>query len=169
MKKKILLIVIYFSIFVTIYGQEYNITDGIVLNQQNEGASITITFQDETPINSAWDRGKVLRYSNNPNNETKLGKFVEMEYEMGYEFEGFFMSQGKMIIIFSNLSEINVTEKTIISKGTLICKTKKGGGNDLRVFILSKTDNLRFLQLWTNNKKVKIGNYWYWDPTFLFK
>jgi hypothetical protein len=152
-----------------INGQEYNITNGIVLSEQNQGAGLTIVFRSETEIKSAWDRGTVIRYSNNPQNETNLGKFIEIEYDMGFEFEGSFISQGEMRIIFSNLLEINIVEETQISKGALIGKTKKDSGNDLRVFILSNTDNLQFLKMWTNNKKVKIGDYWYWDPAFLFR
>jgi hypothetical protein len=42
-------------------------------------------------------------------------------------------------------------------------------GNDLRIFILSDTDNVQFLKMWTNDRKVKIAEYWYWDPAFLFR
>jgi hypothetical protein len=98
-----------------------------------------------------------------------LNPSARIKYETGFSFEENFVSQGKMTIIFSNLNEINVTESTVISQGTSIGKTKKDAGNDIRIFILSDTDNLRFLNLWTNNKKVKVGDLWYWNPSFLFR
>jgi hypothetical protein len=168
-KIKLFSLVFLFSCIFAMYGQEYKVSNGIALSEQNQNAGLTIVFPEEAAINSPWERGKVIRYSNDPSNATNLGKFIEIEYEIGFEFEGMFMSQGKMRMIFSNLLEINVTEETIISKGTLIGKTKKDAGNDLRVFILSETEDLRFLQIWTNDSKVRIGNYWYWNPGFLFR
>jgi|GEM_PF-2060894 len=161
-------VIFLFCIF-TVHGQDYNLNNGITLNEQNRGAGITVTYPEEITLNSLWDRGRVIRYSNDPNNVTNLGKFVEIEYELGFTFEGVFMSQGKIRVIFSNLSEIFISENSIISTGTLLVKTQRGTGNGLRVFILSENDNLSFLQLLTNNSRVRIGDFWYWNPAFLFR
>jgi hypothetical protein len=163
--KKLLIVFFLFFVLVSINGQEYNLLNGIILTDENKSASMTLVFNNESDIKSGFDRGKVIRYSNNENN---LGKFVEIEYELGFTFEGTFISNGIMIIIFSNLKEIYVTEDTILSQGNLIGKTKKGVGNDLRVFLFSIED-LPILRMWTNNKKLKLGDYWAWDPSFLFR
>ena len=166
--KKLFLVLFSLILVNSVFGQDYNLENGIVMNNSNREHSTTATFNSETDINSIWNGGTVIRYSNNENNTANLGRFVEVEYEMGFDFEGSFMSQGRMRIIFSNLSEICVSETSIISAGTLIGKTKRGRNNQLRVFILSEED-LSFLRMWTNNKKEKIGDFWYWDAAFLFR
>ncbi|MDR1150006.1 MAG: hypothetical protein LBK66_15400 [Spirochaetaceae bacterium] len=168
MKKQFLVLFTFFMIF-SVNGQDFNLMNGITLNDQNRSKSITVDFKEETEFKSLWDRGRVIRYSNDENNTTGLKRFVEIEYEMGFLFEGYFRNQGMMTIIFSNLKEIDVIETSIISKGTLIGKTKKDVGNDLRIFVLSDNENLSFLNMWTNNNKIKIDNTWYWDPSFLFR
>ena len=169
MEKKYLFAFLYMFCVFLVFGQEYNLHNGITLSRRNKRAGIEVTFNEEAPMISPWDRGRVTRFSNNANNAANLGRFVEIEYDMGFDFEGISISQGKILVIFSNLLEINVTEETIISKGTLIGKTQRGFGNRLKVFLLSETEDVGFLQMWTNNRKRRIDNLWYWDPAFLFR
>lgn len=169
MNKGGILITIFFLCFAFVYGQSFNIDNGISLNEENKTYSVAYTVENNVDLKSPFDRGIVTRWSNDRNNSTKLGRFVEIEYDIGFEFEGTFKSQGKMKMIFANLETINVDENSKIGKGTSIGLTQKGAGNDFRIFVLTDTDDVKFLTLWTNNRKFKINNVWYWDPSFLFK
>ena len=166
--KKLFFIFFCLNLMISVFGQDYNLENGIILDNNNRRHSTSTTFNSETNINSAWNWGSVIRYSNDENNAANLGRFVEIEYEMGFEFEGTLIRQGSMRVIFSNLSEINVSETSRISVGTLIGKTKRGGNNQLVTFILSEEDEL-FLRMWTNNRKERIGDFWYWDASFLYR
>jgi len=165
--KPLCFVLFLFPVFFS-FGQDLNLLDGITLNDRNREANLMVTFADEAMLNSAYDRGCVVRYSTDPNNVTNLGVFIEVEYEIGFMFEGMFLKQGEMSIIYSNLKEVNVPENLLVSRGTLLGKTKRGPTNELRVFLLSEEDVFA-LQMWTNNNKVKIGDLWYWDPGFLFR
>jgi hypothetical protein len=156
------------------YANDYNVDEGIFLSKKNQNSSIMMDTEEEKEMISPWDRGKVVRYSTDEKNKTGLGCFVEIEYELGFSFEGAFISQGKVNLILSNLKEIKVNEKMEISKGDIIGITKGKGatkdkGDDLRVFLITNTENIRALQLWTRDTKSQIDNVWYWDPSFMFK
>jgi hypothetical protein len=163
MKIFVLIFINFFIIFL-LHGQDYNLENGIVLNGQNRNLGLVVNFSDVSDIRSAWDRGTVRRYSHNENNITNLGRFIEIEYELGFVFRDTFIGQGQMIVVFSNLTEFFLNEEMEISIGTIIGRT-----NEIRMFILSETDNIPILSLWTNNKKRKIGDYWYWDTSFLLR
>jgi hypothetical protein len=173
MKKVICLIYgLLFAWINSIYASDYNIDDGIFLSEKNQYSSMMMDSKNEKEMISPWDRGKVVRYSNDEKNKTELGCFIEIEYEIGFSFENVFMTQGKVNLILSNLKEIRVNEKMEISKGDIIGIIKGGATkskkDDLRIFLITNTDNIRILQLWTGNTKTKIDNLWYWDPGFLF-
>jgi len=164
--KKILIFLIFVA--ASVNGQEYNLLNGITLTAENRHGSITLVMDGESDLRSGFNKGRIIRYSNDENNATNLGKFVEVDYELGYIFEGTFTPQGNITVIFSNLKEIYVTENTILSQGDIIGKTKKGAGNDFRLFLLS-VDDLPILRNLTNNRKIQLGDYWAWDPSFMLR
>jgi hypothetical protein len=150
------------------YAQEYNVSGGVSLDAFNAQTGVLMDFYEETPLFSPWDRGRVVRYSNNESNSTGFGRFIEVEYEAGFEFEGFFMAQGTFSVIFSNIKTINVDKDQAVSKGGLMCALKTGDGNSLRVLIVSKRGDLRFLEIWSGYPGIEYDGYWYWNPMFLF-
>lgn len=169
MKRHFLAVLLILTGSVELFAEDFNLDKGIALTKENERGSISMAVKKSIELKSPFDRGVVVRWSNSDGNATRLGQFVEIEYEMGYEFEGTFVSQGKMRVVFSNLGSLSVNEKTPVMKGTSLGFTKSGEGGDLRVFVLSDTDDLKFLQKWTGNKKLKVEDTWYWDPSFLFR
>jgi hypothetical protein len=150
------------------YAQDYNIMGGVSLDEFNAQAGVLMDFYEETQLFSPWDRGRVVRYSNNESNSTGFGKFVEVEYEAGFEFEGIFRPQGVFSVIFSNVKTVNADINETISKGGLICTLKAGDENSLRVLIVSKRGDLRFLEIWSGFPGIEHDGYWYWNPMFLF-
>lgn len=127
------------------------------------------SLESNVDLKSPYDKGTITRYSNEENNITGLGKFVEIEYQMGFMFENTFIEQGVIKIIFSNIDTIYASKDDLLSKGDNICSTKSGSNEQLRVFIISETDDLQFLKIWTQDRKFKLNNIWYWDSSFLFR
>jgi hypothetical protein len=168
--KKIVAVFGFFGMIVApmSYAQDYNIPGGVSLDEFNAQAGVLMDFYEETQLFSPWDRGRVTRYSNDESNSTGFGRFVEVEYEAGLEFEGFFMSQGSFSVIFSNVKTIHAVKDEPMSKGDFICTLKTGEGNSLRVLIVSKRGDLRFLETWSGFPGIEHDGYWYWNPMFLF-
>jgi hypothetical protein len=54
-----------FCVF-SIFGQEYTVSNSIVLNKQNKNSNLTVVFRSEAELMSAWDGGSITRYSNDP-------------------------------------------------------------------------------------------------------
>jgi hypothetical protein len=166
--KRVILSAIFFGYCAFAYCQGFNIEGGVSLTQENKDYCIEYPTDGNIELKSPYDRGRVTRWSNDTDNTSQLGRFIEIEYNMGFEFEGTFMSQGKMTVIFSNLEKINLDEKAVVKKGTSIGVTRSGEESALRVFVITDTDKVRFLSVWTNDKKININGLWYWDPSFLF-
>jgi hypothetical protein len=78
------------------------------------------------------------------------------------------MPQGAFSVIFSNIQAIRVDQDKPVNSGDLLCTLKTGEGNHLRVLIVSKRGDLRFLEIWSGSPGVEHEGYWYWNPTFLF-
>ena len=169
MKKRILMVLLAIFRISSAMAENYQLDDGITLNEENAKYSILLSTDESVELNSLYDNGVVVRYSDESNNPTGLGKFVEVEYRMGFEFEGTFVEAGVMRMLFSNLEEVFVTGEQDISKGDPMCLSRKGPEGDLRVFILSDTADLQFLEVRTQNRKVELDGLWYWDPSFLFQ
>jgi hypothetical protein len=150
------------------YAQEYNVSGGVSLDEFNARTGLVIELDEEARLFSPWDRGSVVRYSGNESNPTGFGRFVEVEYDAGFEFEGSFMSQGVFSVIFSNVKAIHVDRGGPIGRGELICTSKTGEGNGLRALIVSKRGDLRFLEIWSGFPGIEYEGYWYWNPMFLF-
>ncbi|GMO40601.1 MAG: hypothetical protein Ta2F_16680 [Termitinemataceae bacterium] len=169
MKKFIFIFICYTICISTLTAQDFDVRNTIILDSTNKKLAPLIAFENEEDVRSMFDRGIVVGFSDKENNSTKLGKFVEIEYEMGFAFENTFISQGKFSIVFSNLNSVKVTKGENISNGTIIGTTKKGDKEPLRTFVLSKDEKLVFLKKWTEDGKIYYKGNWYWNPMFLFR
>lgn len=167
--RHLLLPVVILLVPFAIFGQSFGLDSGIDLTEENRPYSIALGFDGTSEVRSPYGRGTVTRFSGIENNPTRLGRFVEIEYNMGFDFEGSFLSQGRMRIIFSNLGSVSVDQDSVIDENTLIGVTKSGSDNELRIFVISDTDDLQFLKMWTNDRKILVGDTWYWDPSYLVR
>lgn len=168
MKRKLLSVLLIVLISSFVFAKDYQTKNGISLTNENKNLCVSICLNNNETLKSIYDRGVVTRYSDDEQNETGLGKFVEIEYELGFSFEDSFKSYGIIKLIFSNVQTILVDENTTVEKGTPLIITKKGN-ESLRIFEISETDKIKPLVMLTKDKKEKVGDYWYWDPTYLVK
>jgi hypothetical protein len=166
--KKVMSVLVLCAASAAAFAQEYALNEGVSLDEFNAQTGVLMDFEEEVNLFSPWDRGRVVRYSNDESNATGFGRFVEIAYEAGFTFEGFFMAQGTFSVIFANVQTICVDQNVSIKSGDLICAPKKGEGNSLRVLIVSQREDLRFLEQWSGFSGIEHNGYWYWNPMFLF-
>jgi hypothetical protein len=141
------------------------------LDEVNRQLRITMFTEEQQPLLSPFDRGTVAELSRDRENATGLGRYVAVDYELGFEFEGRFQPQGELILVYGNVASVDVQLGQEVSQGDRLATTIAGGPapeTDFSVFILTTTPNNRYLEVNTGNRKQRYGVWWYWDASFLF-
>lgn len=130
---------------------------------------ITLTVAPGTPI-QAIIPGTVHRSSNDSENETGFGRFVETRHEHQYVFKGREVI-AEFFILFANLEQVDVHTDQIITGGQQIgvvgdSSSRYWPDNKLMLAVYTQND-APILRLWSGGDPVEVAGVLWWNPSFM--